>query len=73
MATTSHELRNPLNGIISMLRLIKSEVKFTQEGRKHWKVAFNSAHLMNFLVNDILDYSKIEAGKLTLYYNNFSP
>jgi len=38
-----------------------------------WEVAYNSCHLLMFLVNDILDYSRIESGNLKLYYDRFDP
>ena len=72
MATASHELRNPLNGIIGMLQLLEKEVK---EGAsyKFWEIANSSSNLLLFLVNDLLDYSKIAVGTLTLSYSQFSP
>jgi len=73
MATASHELRNPLNGIVGMLELIERHVKENLSVHKYWQVAYNSSNLLQFLVNDLLDYSKIEAGKLTLYFERFKP
>lgn len=73
MATASHELRNPLNGILGMLELIEQHVTNNASIYKCWQVAYNSSNLLKFLVNDIFDYSKIEAGKLKLCYESFSP
>jgi signal transduction histidine kinase len=73
MATASHELRNPLNGVISMLQIIEQYIKNDPVCMQYWNVALNSSNLLLCLVNDILDYSKIEAGKLSLFYNSFSP
>lgn len=73
MATASHELRNPLNGILGMLELMKSHVSSSPQIFEHWQVAYNSSNLLQCLVNDILDYSKIEAGRLMLYFEKFSP
>eukprot|EP00347_Sterkiella_histriomuscorum_P019851 403340064 len=57
MATASHELRNPLNGILGMLQLMENFVATHPGMYKHWQVAYNSSNLLQFLVNDILDYS----------------
>jgi len=62
MATASHEFRNPLNGIMGMLQMIEDVLKDKYpQYHYYWKVASNSANLLLFLVNDLLDYSKIEA------------
>jgi len=73
MATTSHEFRNPLNGIMGMLQLLEPKLKEDPVASYQWKIAFNSCNLLLFLVNDILDYSRIEAGQLKLSYERFSP
>lgn len=62
VATTSHELRTPLNGIMTMLELLKSKIK--KKGLlKYLKYAESSAKLMFSLVNDMLDFSTINANK----------
>jgi two-component system cell cycle sensor histidine kinase PleC len=69
LANVSHELRTPLNAIIGFSDIIKNEVVLDMEGGKYGEYIndINSAgvHLLS-LINDILDYSKAEAGKLEL-------
>jgi PAS domain S-box-containing protein len=71
LASMSHEMRTPLNGVLGMLQLAMS-YELPQEVRKNVQNAYMSGeHLLN-LVNDILDVSKIEAGKLELEMKPFS-
>ena len=65
LASMSHEMRTPLNGVLGMLQLAMS-YELPHAVRKNVQNAYMSGeHLLN-LVNDILDVSKIEAGKLEL-------
>ena len=65
LASMSHEMRTPLNGVLGMLQLAM-ELELPPRALQFCQNAMMSAqHLMN-LVNDILDISKIEAGKLEL-------
>jgi len=74
LANMSHELRTPLNAIIGYAELIKEElVENAVEGnsRKDCDNILNASnHLLN-LINDVLDLSKIEAGKMNLKIDNF--
>ena len=73
MATASHELRNPLNGVMGNLYNMEELVCTNPNYCLFWKVALNASQLMLCLVNDILDYSQIEAGKLKLFFEEFDP
>lgn len=65
LANMSHEIRTPMNGVLGMLRLaLKDEM--SEEHRHKIEVAQNSANSLLVLINDILDLSKIEAGKLII-------
>ena len=70
LSATSHEFRNPLAGIISMLSIIETNL---DESHKYYlNIARASADLLLFLANDMLDYAQIEAGKLKLQFANFN-
>jgi len=64
-ATVSHELRTPLNGVIGMLDLIV-EMDLTGRQLEYVRTARNSADMLLALINDILAFSKIDAGKTML-------
>lgn len=65
LANVSHEIRNPMNGIIGMMHVLLDS-DLDGEQRRHAKIVYNSARALLTIVNDILDLSKIEAGKLKL-------
>lgn len=72
LATMSHEIRTPMNGIIGMLQLL-GDSPLSAEQRQHVGVASKSADTLLHLLNDILDLSKIESGKLEFEEIEFAP
>ena len=65
LANMSHEIRTPMNGVLGMLDHVLKE-NLDQSQRKYLKIAKSSASSLLTVINDILDYSKIEAGKMDL-------
>ncbi|MBS0195082.1 MAG: response regulator [Proteobacteria bacterium] len=65
LATMSHEVRTPLNGIVPMLELLQSS-KLALDQREMLGTALQSSRQLLRIVDDILDYSKLEAHKLEL-------
>lgn len=68
LATMSHELRTPLNAIIGFSELLKDGVTgpLSNLQKEHIRLIYNSGQHLLSLINDILDLSKVEAGKLVL-------
>jgi len=69
LASVTHDLRTPLNGISGMLELIEQE-PLSEAGNKYLQVARNTTNLALYLVNDLLDFSQIEAHSFKLAYEN---
>lgn len=65
LAVMSHEIRTPLNGVLGMAGLLL-EMDLGQAQRECAQVVQSSGHSLLTLLNDILDYSKIEAGAMTI-------
>ncbi|TAH33579.1 MAG: PAS domain S-box protein [Alphaproteobacteria bacterium] len=65
LATISHEIRTPMNGILGFSQLL-SDTKLTDEQDDYIKVIQNSSKSLLNIINDILDMSKIESGRLRL-------
>ena len=65
LATMSHEIRTPMNGVIGALDLLR-HTSLTTDQKVLAKVASSSGASLMSILNDVLDHSKIEAGKLSL-------
>ncbi len=71
LANMSHELRTPLNGVIGFTRqMLKTEMSVTQTD--YLQTIERSANNLLTIINDVLDFSKLEAGKLVLEHIPFS-
>ena len=70
LANMSHEMRTPLNGIIGMLDLLR-ETPLSSEQEELTKTIDDSAQTLLFLMQDVLDLSKIEAGKVSMEVSDF--
>ena len=63
LANMSHEIRTPMNGVLGMLELLNN-LELDEKARNYADVAHSSASMLLNVINDILDISKIESGKL---------
>ena len=65
LANMSHEIRTPMNGIIGMAHILRREGISPQQAKRLDTIDVSAQHLLS-VINDVLDLSKIEAGKFTL-------
>ncbi|WP_330831985.1 ATP-binding protein [Piscinibacter sp.] len=66
LANTSHEIRTPLNGLLGLARLAMQAGLEETRRQQYLVQILDSAHSLSGIISDILDLSKIEAGKITL-------
>ncbi|MFM2200053.1 MAG: hypothetical protein RL769_106, partial [Pseudomonadota bacterium] len=66
LSNMSHELRTPMNGIIGMAQALRDSDKISGEERDQLNTVHRSAESLLVILNDILNFSKIEAGKIQL-------
>ncbi|MBV2264906.1 MAG: PAS domain S-box protein [Thauera sp.] len=72
LANMSHEIRTPLNAIIGLGHLLARDLQADDHKARLGKITAAARHLLQ-IINDILDLSKIEAGRLDLEANDFDP
>ncbi len=71
LANMSHEIRTPMNSILGFLELILEDPSIKNDHRLQLSIALSSAQGLLSLINDILDVSKLQAGKIVLEKNPF--
>ncbi len=70
LANMSHEIRTPMNAIVGLTHLLRRDIRDHEQVSRLRQIDTAAAHLMH-IIDDILDLSKIEAGKLTLEQEDF--
>uniref|UniRef100_A0A0G4HHW9 histidine kinase n=1 Tax=Chromera velia CCMP2878 TaxID=1169474 RepID=A0A0G4HHW9_9ALVE len=64
LATMSHEIRTPMSGIIAMAQMLRDEPNLPGPAQSHVKTIISASRCLVQIINEILDYSKLEAGKM---------
>jgi PAS domain S-box-containing protein len=72
LASVSHELRTPLNGILGFTQILRRDGALSEKQREGVRVIHESADHLLALINDVLDLSKIEAGRIELHPADFA-
>jgi signal transduction histidine kinase/CheY-like chemotaxis protein/HPt (histidine-containing phosphotransfer) domain-containing protein len=67
LASMSHDMRTPLNGVVGMINLLE-QTSLSAEQKEYMEAMKVSSYNLRVLINDILDISKIQAGKLNIEY-----
>jgi len=67
-----HEIRTPMNGVLGMLRIIR-DTPLSEVQRNYLRTATDSAEKLLLLLNDVLDFTRLEAGRLELHPAPFPP
>jgi PAS domain S-box-containing protein len=72
LANMSHEIRTPMNAVLGLLGMLAEEDNLTTQQQDWVKTAQQSSNILLKLINDTLDFSKIDAGKLSLDTESFN-
>lgn len=73
LANLNHELRTPLNGILGTVNVLSEEAILSDQQRERLRILHSCAQSLKDLISDVLDLSKIEAGKMELACDSFEP
>lgn len=71
VSNVSHEIRTPINGVMGLVKLLK-QTQLTPQQTQYLNTIQRSGDALVRIVNDVLDLSKVESGKLEIEHNNFS-
>ena len=66
LANMSHEIRTPMNGVLGVLHLLKGEANVSDGGRRLLDEALSCGEMLSTLLDDVIDFERIEAGRLEL-------
>lgn len=72
LANMSHEIRTPMNGIVGMLALLNNDSTLSPQQKEYCQLAYQSSEHLTDVLNDILDLSRIESGRITPVNQEFS-
>jgi len=71
LANMSHELRTPLNAVLGFSQLMQRSTDLSEENRDNLNTIIRSGEHLLALINDVLEMSKLEAGRTTIYQSSF--